>query len=64
MFQEKQIRVIQKLSKGNFRTVKKLVRTVCEIIDIAQKSRIKEFENVDNKTLTMAAIDIGLIDVK
>ena len=63
-FGETQVKFIYKIAHGNFRTIKKLLRTVCEIVDIAQRANLKKYSKVDKRTLTMAAIDIGLIDVK
>jgi len=63
-FDKKEINIIYKLSKGNFRTIKKLLKTVCEIVDIAQRGNLTKYAKVNDTTLTMAAIDIGLIDVK
>lgn len=63
-FDTKQIDFIYKYSNANFRTTKKLLKTVCEIVEIAQRGELKKYSKVDETTLTMAAIDIGLIDVK
>jgi len=41
------------------------VKTLFEIMNIAYKEDLdKSYVNVNTKTLTMAAIDIGLIDVE
>jgi hypothetical protein len=64
MFEKREIDILYKLSKGNFRTIKKLVRTACQIADLSQKANLKRYNAVNKATLTMAAIDIGLIDVK
>jgi len=63
-FGKKQIDFIYKYSEANFRTSKKLLKTVCEIVEIAQRGKLAKYAKVDDTTLTMAAIDIGLIDVK
>jgi len=63
-FNKKEINFIYTHSQANFRTVKKLLKTVCEIVDIAQRGKLKKYTQINNTTLTMAAIDIGLIDVK
>jgi hypothetical protein len=31
---------------------------------MAHKKRIKDYAKIDKKTVTMAAIDLGIIDVK
>jgi len=63
-FGKKEISFIYKKSNGNFRTIKKLLKSVCEIVEIGQKAKLTNFMKVNEATLTMAAIDIGLIDVK
>jgi type II secretory pathway predicted ATPase ExeA len=63
-FGKKEVNLIYKHSQANFRTMKKLLKTVCEIVEIAQRGGLKKYHKVDTTTLTMAAIDIGLIDVK
>ncbi len=63
-FDKKEINLLYKLSRGNFRVTKRLLKTVCEIVEIAQLGELKRYSQVNRMTLTMAAIDIGLIDVK
>ncbi len=64
MFKRSHIKFIQNYSNGNFRTTKKLVKTVLEILNIANREGYKKYSKLNNTTLTMAAIDTGLIDVK
>ncbi len=65
LFKKRHFKEIGELSKRNFRTVKKLVRTVFEIMNIAHKEDLGNvYKKVNTRTLTMAAIDIGLIDVE
>ena len=63
-FGKKQVDFIYKHSDANFRTSKELLKTVCEIVEIAQLGKLDKYNKVDDTTLTMAAIDTGLIDVK
>ena len=63
-FGKKEVDFIYKHSHANFRTMKKLLKTVCEIVEIGERGGLAKYSKVDNTTLTMAAIDIGLIDVK
>jgi Cdc6-like AAA superfamily ATPase len=64
-FKTRHIAFISKYAKRNFRTTKKLIKTLFEIMNIAHKEDLdKSYIKVSKKTLTMAAIDIGLIDVK
>lgn len=64
MFKKSHARLIRDLSKGNFRTTKKLLKTVLEILNIANREGYRRYSKVSKPTLTMAAIDAGLIDVK
>ncbi len=65
MFKKNHIKFINTYAQKNFRTTKKLVRTLFEIMNIAQKDDLDlSYRKVNYKTLTMSAIDIGLIDVK
>jgi type II secretory pathway predicted ATPase ExeA len=64
MFNKSHIRFIHKYSQGNFRTTKKIVKTLLEILNIANREDYKKYQKPNRATLTMAAIDAGLIDVK
>ncbi len=63
-FEDKYITYIAKISLNNFRTIKKLTKTLFEIIIYANERGHKKYSKINKATLTMAAIDIGLIDVK
>ncbi|OQX74787.1 MAG: hypothetical protein B6D59_01170 [Campylobacteraceae bacterium 4484_4] len=63
-FSKKHIRFIAETAKRNFRTTKKMLATLFEIMNLAHKGNMPQYERVDTRTLTMAAIDIGLIDVE
>ncbi len=64
-FKARHVAFITKHAKRNFRTTKKLLKTLFEIMSIAYREDLdSSFYKVNKKTLTMAAIDIGLIDVK
>ena len=65
LFKPRHYKQISQYTKRNFRTTKKLVKTLFEIMNIAHKEDLhKSFLKVNTKTLTMTAIDIGLIDVE
>jgi replication-associated recombination protein RarA len=65
LFKDRHYKDIANHSKRNFRTIKKLVKTLFEIMNIAYKEDLdKSYKKINTKTLTMAAIDIGLIDVE
>ncbi len=64
-FKKRHIQYISQYAKRNFRTTKKLVRTLFEIMNIAHKENLSsKYTKVSERTLTMAAIDTGLLDVK
>lgn len=64
MFTPAHARFIHTYSEGNFRTTKKLLKTVLEILNIASREGYNKYSRLGKPTLTMAAIDAGLIDVK
>ncbi len=64
MFKPSHLRFIAKYANSNFRTTKKIIKTLLEILNIANREGYKKYSSVNNATLTMAAIDTGLIDVK
>ncbi len=64
MFKPAHAKFIQNYSGGNFRTTKKLLRTALEIVDIAHRESHNKYARINQATLTMAAIDTGLIHVK
>jgi len=64
MFNKKEISLIHRYSNANFKRVKDIVKTAFEIAQIASKKRLTEYATLNHKTLTMAAIDLGIIDVK
>ncbi len=64
MFDKPQVNLIYKFSKGNFRITKKLIRALLHIVHLADKAHLLEYNAVNEATVTMAAIDIGLIDVE
>ncbi len=64
MFKKPHAKFIHEYSQGNFRTTKKILKTVLEILNIANREGYKKYSKLGKPTLTMAAIDAGLIDVK
>lgn len=62
-FHQRQAKKIYKLSRGNFRYLKKLIFTEFSLLHEAQEMGLKKFQEPSKPLLTMAAIDIGLINV-
>jgi len=63
-FGKKELEFIYKTGNANFRTIKKLLKATCEVVEIARRGNLKKYTHINETTLTMAAIDTGLIDVK
>ena len=62
-FHQRQAKKIYTLSKGNFRYLKKLIYTEFSLLHEAQEMGSKKFQEPSKCLLTMAAIEIGLINV-
>lgn len=62
-FTTKEAKVLAKLSNGNFRLLKQLLKHTFLIMDYAQKEGHKRYIKPTKCVLTMAALDIGAIDV-
>jgi len=56
--------VIARYAKGNFRTIKKFLYTLMKLLDYAQKKNLSKYRTLNSCLLTMAALDIGLINDK
>ncbi|MEA2100622.1 MAG: AAA family ATPase [Campylobacterota bacterium] len=64
MFQDKAIKLIHKLTNGNYRDTNKLLFTIFDIYTIYSKKNIDKISknSISNKIIEMAAIHIGFID--
>jgi len=60
---EKNFKTFYKLSKGNFRDLKKLLHTTFLLINFALQNGKQKFATLDKRVIIMAAIENGLIDV-
>jgi nucleoside-triphosphatase THEP1 len=63
-FQTSYIKLINKFTNRNFRAIKKLLGVLFEVIEQANSKKLSRYTSINRHTITMAAIDIGLIDVK
>ena len=63
IFKKKQIKELQALSKGNFRVVKQLIKHSFSIMDYAKTHGHKKYSIPSLCVITMAGIDLGIIDV-
>jgi predicted ATP-binding protein involved in virulence len=59
LIDDKKIKKIYKLSKGNFRLGKKIVFTSLDLLNFSLKNSLK-YQKIDNCILTMSAIKLGL----
>lgn len=64
MFSKHEAKVIARYAKGNFRTIKKFLYTLMKLLDYAQQKNLSKYRKLGSCLLTMAALDIGLIDDK
>lgn len=64
MFSKNEAKVIARYAKGNFRIIKKFLYVLMKLLDYAQKNNISKYQKLNRCLLTMAALDIGLIDDK
>lgn len=64
MFTKNEARVIARYAKGNFRMIKKFLYTLMKLLDYAQKKGLSKYRKLNSCLLTMAALDIGLINDK
>ncbi len=64
MFEEKDFKMIAKFTKRNFRMLKRYMSTLFELLSYAYDNNLKKYQKINKKLLTMAAIDLGFIDVK
>jgi len=62
IFKKKQIKELQTLSLGNFRVVKQLLKHTFSIMDYAKIHGHKKYTMPTSCVITMAAIDLGIID--
>jgi predicted AAA+ superfamily ATPase len=54
--------IIYKLTNGNFRYIKRVMKKSFELLKFAKENKIPKYNKIDKCIITMAAIDLGLID--
>jgi len=62
MFKKKQIKILSKFSNGNFRMLKQLLKHTFSIMDYAKTHGNSKYVVPNECVLTMAAIDLGILD--
>jgi replication-associated recombination protein RarA len=63
-FKKSYVNLVRKYTNKNFRAIKKLLATLFTIIDEANKRELSKYASINKHTITMAAIDTGMLDVK
>ncbi len=63
-FQKSYIRKIRNYTHKNFRAIKKILVSLFDIIEESQKRDLKKYSHINNHTITMAAIDTGMLHVE
>ncbi len=64
MFEKSHFDMIAKLTNRNFRTLKRYMSTLFELLSYIKDNNLRQYRGISKKLLIMAAIDTGLIDVK
>ncbi len=64
MFEKSHFDTIAKLTHRNFRTLKRYMSTLFELLSYVKNNNLRHYKGIDKRLLIMAAIDTGLIDVK
>ncbi len=64
MFSFRDGKKITSYSDGNFRTIKKYLYSLLELLGYAKKNGLKKYSKINSCLLQMAALNIGAIDVK
>ena len=62
IFNQNSVKLIQKISNGNFRIVKQLLKHTFSIMDYAKINGHNNYAKPNECVITMAAIDLGMID--
>lgn len=64
MFSKNEAKIIGRYAKGNFRTIKKFLYILMKLLSYAKKNGLTKYQKLNSCLLTMAALDIGLINDK
>jgi 4-hydroxy-tetrahydrodipicolinate synthase len=61
-FEDADFSFIYKITNGNFRYIKRVIKRSFELLQFAVENKISKYNKINKCILTMAAIDLGLID--
>ncbi|MGM0623203.1 MAG: AAA family ATPase [Campylobacterota bacterium] len=62
LFSKNCLKLIKKFTKGNLRAIKRMLQAIFELLDYKKQNGMLKDIKLDRCLLTMAAIDVGLID--
>ncbi len=62
MFSKKDAKRITKYTEGNFRTIKKFLYVLMKLLNYAKIHGIKKYQKLHPDLITMAALDLGMIN--
>ena len=62
LFDKKLIKLIEKYTNGNFRSLKNLLYSLFTLLDFAKENVLQNYTKPNSCLITMSALDIGLID--
>lgn len=60
LFSKKEFNTIYNYTKGNFRYIKKFVKTLFELLEFAYNNRLDKYKKINSCLITMSAIKLGL----
>lgn len=63
-FKKSHIKLITQYTKRNFRALKNLLTALFDILYLANKRNLNNYSYINKHTITMAAIDVGILNVK
>jgi hypothetical protein len=58
----KQFNKIYNYTNGNFRYIKKFIKTLFELMEFAHQNKLKKYYKINNCLLDMCAIELGFLD--
>jgi len=63
IFSKKEFNIIYNYTNGNFRYIKKFIKTLFELLDFASKNNLSKYSKINDCLITMTAIKLGLQNV-
>ncbi len=54
--------LLYRFTNGNFRYIKRIMKKSFELLKFAKENKIKKYKKINKAIITMAALDLGLVD--